>query len=129
MNKILTAILFVSAMLFGCGEGGEGTTTLLRESINAKGSKKAILFLRESGATVPDSYQVSVTNTAHSLEKSEVGNTFTVDANHGLTSLDSASIHFRWLQNDTLCIDFDKKLRTFIKRTSVDGVTILYQPR
>jgi hypothetical protein len=129
MNKIPTILLLVSAVLLGCGDGGDGTTTLLREAINAQGSKKAILFLRESGATVPNSYQVSVTDTAHSLEKSEVGNTFTVDGNHGLTSLDSASIHFRWLPNDTLCIDFDKKLRTFMKRTLVDGVTILYQPR
>ena len=129
MNKILIALLFISVILSGCGFSSDGSTTLLRESINAKGGKKAILFLRESGATVPNSYQVSVTDTAHSLEKSEVGNTFIVDANHGATSLDSASIHFNWLPNDTLCIDFDKKLRTFIKKTSVDGVTILYQPR
>lgn len=51
------------------------------------------------------------------------------DANHSATWLDSASIHFRWLSNDTLSIDFDKKLRTFMQETSVDGVTIVYQRR
>ncbi len=129
MNKILRAFLFICATLSGCSNLDDGNTTLLKESINPAGNKKAILFMRESGGTVANSYQVSITDKDHSLEKSEVGNAFTVDANHGATWLDSASIHFRWLSGDTLSIDFDKKLRTFMQQTSVDGVTILYQPK
>ncbi len=45
----------------------------------------------------------------------EIGNTFTVDSNHGATEPDIASINLSWLSNDTLQIDFDQKLRTFIQ--------------
>lgn len=91
--------------------------------------KKAILFLREAGATVPDSYQVSVMDYDKPFDTTEVGNTFTVDSNHGITRLDSASINFTWIANDSLQIDYNKNLRTFFKERKIDGVTIFYNER
>jgi hypothetical protein len=91
--------------------------------------KKAILFLKEAGATVADSYQVTVCDNDHTLAKGEVGNTFTVDTNHGETSLDTASINFTWVGNDTLQIDYNRKLRTFIQEKNIDGIKIIYKAR
>ena len=87
------------------------------------------MFLKEAGATVADSYQVTVCDTDHQLDKGEVGNAFTVDTNHGETSLDTASINFTWIDNDTLKIDYDKKLRTFIQNKKIDGIEIIYKAR
>lgn len=127
MIKFATAFLILFIALSGCLDLSDGIkNTLIKESKNPAGNKKAILFLRLSGATVEDSYQVSVTRFNHSLERSEVGNAFTVDANHGGTTLDSASINLIWLSNDSLLIEFDKKLRTFTKKGTVYGVAILY---
>jgi hypothetical protein len=64
-----------------------GTNSFIKESINKAQTKKAILFLKEAGATVADSYQVIVAKNNHKFDKSEVGNAFTVDANHGYASL------------------------------------------
>ncbi len=33
-----------------------------------------------------------------------------------------------WISNDTLLIEYDKKLRAFIKEAKVGGVSILYRP-
>lgn len=93
-----------------------GSNTLLIESPNKEQSKKAILFLNPGGATTSNSYQVTVSDYDHKFQKGEVGNTFTVDRNHGATGLDLTSINFKWLSNDTLQIDFDKLLRTFYSR-------------
>jgi hypothetical protein len=126
----LTKTIFITAFIFSsCIFTDTGTNTLIKESINKTQTKKAILFLKEAGATVADSYQVMMTNNNHKLDKGEVGNTFTVDTNHGDTWLNANSINFTWLNNDTLQIDYDKKLRTFIKENKVDNVTIIYKPR
>ena len=61
--------------------------------------------------------------------KKEVGNTFTADSDHNATKQDSSSINFIWLTNDSLKIEYDRKLRTFIKRTKVEDVTIFYKSR
>lgn len=107
----------------------DGSDTIIKESSNARHDKKAILFSREAGATVPDSYQVSVMNYNKKFDTTEVGNAFTFDSNHGLTRLDSASANFTWIADDSLQIDYDKNLRTFIKETKVHGVNILYKER
>ena len=92
-------------------------------------SKKAILFLKEGNATADNSLQVTVTGHDHQLDKKEVGNTFSVDSDHNATNQDSSSINFTWLANDTLRIDYDKKLRTFTQESNVEGVIIIYEAR
>jgi len=107
----------------------DGSDTVIKESSNKQHDKKAILFLREAGATVSDSYQVTVMDFNNKFDTTEVGNTFTVDPDHDKTWLDSTSINFTWLSNDTLQIDYDKKLRTFIQEKKVEDVTIIYKSR
>ena len=48
---------------------------------------------------------------------------------HGKTWLNSTSINFTWRSNDTLQIDYDKKLRTFIQEKNVDDITIIFKAR
>jgi len=132
MHKL--KLTFVLAVLFAlaCSPigGGMSTNTLVKESVNKRHTKKAILFLKESGATVADSYQVTIANVQHALDTiNEVGNAFTADDNHGVTLLDTNSIVLTWLDNDTLQIDYDKKLRAFTQETHVDNVTIVYKLR
>jgi hypothetical protein len=85
--------------------------------------------LRQAGATVGDYYQVTVMSFNKKFDTTSIGNTFTVDADHNKTLLDSISINFTWLSNDTLQIDYDKLLRTFIQERKVEGMTIIYKAR
>ncbi|HET9826303.1 MAG TPA: hypothetical protein VFP87_13275 [Chitinophagaceae bacterium] len=129
MLKLAAIIIVLTFTSTSCLPLDRGTNTFIKQSSNKRGDKKAILFLKEAGATVPDSYQVIVCDIDHALDKSEVGNAFTVDTNHGATFLNTASINFTWIGNDTLLVDYDKNLRTFIQEKKVDEVTIIYKPR
>lgn len=127
--KIIQPIFILIFTLTSCLSLGDGSDTIVKESANNKQDKKAILFLREAGATVSDSYQVTVMEYSAKFDTTSVGNTFTVDRDHNKTFLDSNSINFNWQSNDTLQIDYDKKLRTFIQKMKVAGVTIIYKAR
>ena len=122
---IATLCLFVLA----CSLLGSGTNTFIKQKANASKTIKAILFLKEGGATVPISYQVSVIPYNNSLDNDDPGNVFTVDTDHGKTYLDSGSINFTWLSNTILQIDYDKKLRTFIMEQKVDDISVEYKAR
>jgi hypothetical protein len=131
MLKQTLTIFSLTFTLSSClsNELSDGSDTIIKQSSNPRQDKKVILFLREAGATVPDSYQVTVMDFGDKFDKTSVGNIFTVDTDHGKTWLDSTSINFNWLSNDTLQIDYNKKLRTFIQEKSIDGVIIIYKTR
>ncbi len=129
--KFIPAIFILAlALVISCFSLGDdaGQNTFVKESFNSQHNKKAILFLKETAIST-DSYQVTVCNSNHNLDKREVGNTFTVDADDGKTSLDAGSINFSWLNNDTLQIEYDKKLRQFAHETKVDNIAIIYKAR
>lgn len=121
-------VIFISTIAFAScfSLTDSGINTVLKEFSNQQHNKNAILFLKEAGA---DSFQVTVADNDYKLDYSEVGNTFTCDDNHGETRLNSNSINCTWLSNDTLQIDFDKKLQTFIKNEKVEGVTVVYKEK
>jgi hypothetical protein len=130
MLKFLATIISLTLILTSCFSLSDdtGLNTFMKESSNKRHDKKAILFLKESSLS-SDSYQVTVCDNHHKLNKEEVGNAFTVDTNYDSTFLDKKSINFNWLGNDTLQIDYDKKLRTFIQKNKVGDVTIIYKAR
>jgi hypothetical protein len=106
---------------------GDGSDTVIKTSVNESHTKKAVLFLREAGATVANSYQVSILNYKDSFDTTAVGNAFTVDDDHGKTWLHPDAINLNWLSDGKLEISYDKKLRTFTMETSVNDVTVFYK--
>jgi hypothetical protein len=114
--------------VFKCGHLNR-RNTLIKESANNSHSKKAVLFLREAGAKVGDSYQVSITDYKTEFDTTAVGNTFTVDDDHGKARLNSKAINFNWISADTLEISYDKNLRTFIQEKAIDGVIVVYKAK
>jgi hypothetical protein len=104
-----------------------GSNTLVKESTNNVHSKKAILFLREAGATVANSYQVSIIDYKTKFDTVAIGNTFTADDNHGKANLNPGAVNFKWLSDDTVEISYNKNLRTYIQKRTMDGVAIIYK--
>jgi hypothetical protein len=104
-----------------------GTDKLVKETSNNDHTKKAILFLREAGATVADSYQISIIGYKTEFDTTSVGNAFSVDDNHGKTYLNPKAINLNWLSSDTIEISYDKNLRTFIQERLVGNVTVVYK--
>ncbi|BAU55213.1 hypothetical protein [Mucilaginibacter gotjawali] len=122
------SIFILMSVLSSCLTlGDDESNKLIKESANKIHTKKAILFLREGGATVGDSYQVSLVDCKSAFDTTVVGNTFTVDDDHGKARLYPASINFKWLTDNNIEISYDKRLRTFIMEQSVNGVKVVYK--
>ena len=81
----------------------------------------------DGNATVGESLHVSILNYDTKLSGHEIGNTLTVDPNHQSVRLDSTTVNFKWLADDTIQINLDHRLRTFIKEKKIQGVTIAYK--
>ncbi len=129
MNKFKNIIpLFIVTILFSsCLQiFDEPKTSLIKSLENSGKTRKAVLLQNIGNATVDRSLQVSLYDSDYKLLGTELGNTFIVDPNHGITRLDSSSINFNWISNDTLQIEYDKKLRTFKKESRVSEVNIRY---
>ncbi len=123
-NLLYTVLLFVS-----CGFPLDTSSIMIKENFNPRKTRRAVLLENDENATVGYSLQVSIYKSSYKLSGKEIGNTFTVDDNHGASSLDSTSINFQWVSDDTLMIDYKRNLRTFIQEKSIEGVNILYKPR
>jgi hypothetical protein len=123
----LPSVLGVVATLSGCLDLGDSINNLIKDKPNFAHTKKAILFLKEAGATAADSYQLSIVDYDEEFDKSANGNVFIVDGDHGNAWLNPKCIELAWKANDTLLIIYDKKLRTFLQEKAIDGVTIVYQ--
>jgi hypothetical protein len=125
--SIVFILTFTSSSCFNLL--GDPSSSLLKDIPNNNKTKKAVLLQNDGNATVDLSLQVSILDYNYKLSGKEIGNTFTVDRNHTAAVLDSTSIKFNWVSNDTLQIDYDKNLRTFIQEKKVKGVTIIYIER
>lgn len=128
-SRFLILVLIAFSMLTSCLNMGDGTDRIIKEIPNNKHNKKAVLFLREAGATVGDSYQLSIVDYKETFDTTAVGNTFTFDDDHGKARLDPKCIDIKWPSNDTVELRYDKMLRTFIQEKAVDGVTIVYKTK
>jgi len=125
--SVILTIFITITVLNSCDLLGDGSDTLIKESPNNKHSKKAVLFLRQAGATVANSYQISITDYSVEFDTTAVGNTFTCDDDHGKANLNPKSISFAWVSDNLVEISYDGRLRTFLQEKKVDGVTLVYK--
>ena len=85
--------------------------------------------MNDGNATTDNSLHVILKNADFELTEAESENVFIVDSDHNSAKLDSNAINLTWLNEKTLEISFDSKLRTFKKADEIDGVKIVYKER
>jgi hypothetical protein len=122
-------LFFLLALTIGCadGFGGGGSNTLINQIPSPDGTLKALFFGRTGGATVGDSYRISIVPTADTLDQADLGNTFVFDDNHGAARLFVDSVTVRWRSRDTLEITYGDKLRTFAQEKKIGNVVVVYK--
>jgi hypothetical protein len=128
MSKVIYS-LFLLSVVIGCtdGFGGGGSNSLIKQLPSPDGTSKALFFRRTGGATVGDSYRISIVSTGDTLEQADLGNTFVFDDNHGEARLSFDSMAIRWKSGDTLEISYSDKLRTFAQQKKVGNVAVVYK--
>jgi hypothetical protein len=88
------------------------------------GSKRAVVFERDCGATTDFSTQVSILN-ANESAPPEAGNVFIADSDHGAVT--NLVVSVRWDSPDHLVVVFPARARVFQQQVQVSGVNISYE--
>lgn len=125
--KLVFIILFIF-LLDGC-DINDSRNVVLSQAYNSNKSRIAVVFLKENGATIDNSLQVSIFSSNHKMSDHDVGNVLTTDSNHDSGTQSENSISILWHSEDTVIIKYDKSLRTFTKESYVEGVTVLYESK
>ncbi len=123
MFRKVVVLLFI---LSSCIDLSDNTNEIVKERTDYEGIKNCILFIKSGGATVGDSYQISIVPYQDKLRDSDRGNIFIADDHDGGISSDTSRINFEWLSFDTLKVSFDKRLRVFKMNTETKDVKIIY---
>jgi hypothetical protein len=122
MLRLKNVLLLFTIIFSSCNIADDSSNEIIKEVLNG-GNKKAVLFYKYGGATVPDSYQVSIMSINKVLAKEEAGNVFTCK------DFGKETISIKWLSKDSLLIEYKKKVVVYIKKTKIDGVSILYREK
>jgi hypothetical protein len=116
-------LLFV---LSSCLDLSDSKNDIVKERTDYDRIKNCILFIKSGGATVGDSYQISILPYQDKLRDSDTGNIFIADDHDGSITSDTSRINFEWLSFDTLKVSFDKRLRVFKMVTETKDAKIIY---
>lgn len=101
---------------------------LFDEKSNFQNNYKAILFVRNCGASTGFSKQLSIIEFDDKLNN-DTGNIFISDNNHGNAKSDSFGpiIEINWIDNKTLKVSYSKNIRVFKKEFIFKNIKIIYE--
>jgi hypothetical protein len=139
MRRVFKVSLWSIIVFLAMGAGLLGAAHLLTldmcgnrvvaEIRSPDGRHKAVEFERDCGATTDFSTQVSVIKSNKQLGSDSVGNAFTADSNHGSVTVHGAGVmelDVRWLNSNTLQIEYPAGARVFSRNSKVGDVSIQY---
>ena len=144
MRRIFKVTLWSITLLLAVGIGLIGALYLLTRNMcgnevvteirSPDGRHKAVEFQRDCGATTDFSTQVSVINSEKKLGSGDAGNAFTADSNHGSVPVHAAGpgvmeLDIKWLNSNTLQIEYPAGARVFSRNNKVGEVEIRYTAR
>jgi hypothetical protein len=123
MKVVLAAptITILVLLLSGCGLCGN---EILSESLSPDGSKRAVLFSRDCGATTDYSWQISILG-AKEVLPDDGGNAFAAGTDHG--AVQEMKIEVDWKDSEHLIVSYPEHAHVFHHLTLVSGVRISYE--
>jgi hypothetical protein len=121
--SLATFTLAVSFLLLsGCHD--LCVNDVLSESLSPDGSKRAVLFLRDCGATTDFSWQISILGSKETLTNG-AGNVIVLDNDHG--AVHEMKVEVEWKGSDNLIVSYPDRARIFHQLTMIRGVRISYE--
>ncbi len=124
------SIAIVTFFFVACNHDPCGNEEL-QAVISPGGTRKAVVFQRDCGATTGFSTQISILPVNEKLPK-EGGNTFIADTDHGQAPSGlggGPEVNLEWANEREFVVKYDKRARVFRSEQLVDGVRIRYEPQ
>ncbi len=126
---ILTALATTCTLSASIGCDPLCGNDVLTEHRSPDGTMKAVVFVRNCGATTSYSTQLSILDADDSLPAG-AGNTFIADTDHGRVLPGPGggpAVEVVWTGKQSLAISFAARIRVFKQESSVDGIHIEYE--
>ena len=101
---------------------------VVRRTLSPNGHREAVLYQRNCGATTDFATNLSVVSAGARIANAR-GNVLVADSYDGQAPLDSGSvIHLsvKWLGDDSLLVQYDRRARLFRQELRVRGVSVRY---
>lgn len=129
VKVVIPPIAIVAAMVIPYLSKSMGCDNdIITVSASPDGKKKAIVFVRDCGATTDSSTQVSILPFKKNLSN-ESGNAFVADSDHGKAATGQwggPNVAVSWHGKDRIIISYANKSRVFKKEENIAGVRITY---
>lgn len=122
-------IAWIGLLIDSCTILDSGENSVISEIYNKQKNKKVILFIKGGNATVDNSFQALISKADYKINNKDNGNIFVVDSNHSKAVIDSVCVTASWISNDSVMIEYDKRLRTFRKDSVFENVKIVYKEK
>jgi hypothetical protein len=90
---------------------------------------KAVIYERDCGATTGFSTRVSVLHSDQALLRSESGNLFIADTDHGKAPngpKGGPEVRVQWRGDKALSVAYHKAARVFLERPKIQDITVTY---
>ncbi len=122
------SLVILGLVLASCADDLCGNDLIYSVS-NYNGSKEALVFVRNCGATTDYSIHVSILSLDDGIPR-ESGNTFIADSDHGkapTAERNALQLKIEWTARETVTIIHSSDARVFKSETSVGDVSVVYQ--
>jgi hypothetical protein len=132
LKILLTAILLptlVFSLLSYWISSDMCRNNLISETPSPNKQIKAVIYERDCGATADFSTQISVLPINRLLPRSESGNLFIADTNHGEApngSKGGPEVRIQWRGDKVLSVAYHKAARVFLERSKTHNITVIY---
>jgi hypothetical protein len=126
---VFASVAYFAWALYYLGAGACGNQ-ILGSYPSPGGSKKAVLFVRNCGATTAWSVQASIMAPAEELHHADRGNIFTADGNHGAAAehnpIGGPAVKVAWTDSNELEIRYSQGARIFLQISQFGQTHISY---
>lgn len=131
MNELCKCYMLVISIMFsiiilGCSADNLCSNELLSEYSSPNKAYKVVKFDRGCGATTGNSIQMSIIPNEMDA-KNEVGNIFIGDIRPGNNIHADSTVMVSWLNDSTVVVKYNPKLRMFKTKSSYGGFRIIYK--
>ena len=126
---IFILAIFIGILYFTFQPNEMCRNHLIESKFSPNKQFKVLIFSRDCGATTGYSTQISIVEFDEKLEQNDGGNIFIADYNHGEAIMNGEIINVnpKWIDNENLIIEYDKKARIFKNENSENGIKIIYR--
>lgn len=126
---IVCLLIFITTIYSAFNYDNMCGTKLIKSELSPDKKNKIIVFSQNCGAISDFSTQISIADSKYVLKNDDIGNIFSADSDHNKAEMhgEIIQINAKWLNDETISIDYAEKSRVFKNDKKLDNIVINYE--